>query len=79
MNKTNKRISAPMTWEEFYDVMAAACNAGKLLDGVIVFSASNWKQEYTLEARSYRVCSLSKYFDAEMCGDSLFGDMARHR
>lgn len=69
-----------MTWGEFCDVMAAACSAGERLDGVIVFAASNWEEAYTLEARSYKVCSLSKYFtpfflqgDDPLIGSALDG------
>lgn len=43
-------------------------------EAVIVFTKGSFNREFTEESRSYRVKSDAKYFDANMIGNSLFGD-----
>lgn len=41
--------------------------------GVIVYKSSNWKEQYSLESRSYRVSNANKMFRLA-CSNSLFGN-----
>ncbi len=40
----------------------------------IVFSRSNWRKQYPLKARTYRVSSASSWFKSENIGNCLIGD-----
>lgn len=40
--------------------------------GVVVYKASNWKEEYSLESRSYKVSSDNKAFIPGQLGNSIF-------
>lgn len=42
------------------------------ITGVIVFKASNWAKDYSLESRSYRVSSANKGF-ISCAGSSIYG------
>lgn len=42
------------------------------ITGVIVFKASNWKEPYSLESRSYRVSSANKRFLYRCSGNSIY-------
>ena len=44
------------------------------LSGVIVFKASNWKTDYSLESRSYRVWNNNRAFQTDKISNSLSGD-----
>lgn len=44
------------------------------LIGVVVYKAGNWKTEYSLESRSYKVRSDNKAFIPGMCGNSIYAD-----
>lgn len=41
---------------------------------VIVFSNDSWSRDYSLDSRSYEISSDNKYFDANMGGNSLYGN-----
>ena len=59
-----------LTFEELFDKLENDEN----LNGVIVFKQNrSWKEEYSLEGRSYVVSGDNKYFKPYMLGCSLFG------
>lgn len=60
-----------ISFSQFQEIMKQ--NIGRGLRGIIVFKESNWKQKYSLKSRSYVVSSDAKFWDAEKCGNSLFG------
>jgi hypothetical protein len=43
------------------------------IDGCIVFTEDSFEQQYTLEARTYRVSSNNKAFQPNMGGYSIYG------
>jgi hypothetical protein len=43
-------------------------------EAVVVFAQESFSREFSEEARSYRISSDAKYFDADKIGSSLFGD-----
>lgn len=47
-------------------------NGDKALVGVVVFSSDNWKEDYSLESRSYVISSKAKFFNPNMIGKSLY-------
>lgn len=40
---------------------------------VIVFKTESFKNEYSLDSRSYEISSDAKYFNPNKCGSSLLG------
>mgnify|MGYP003441295885 CR=1 FL=1 len=51
------------------------CNtSGEWKKAVIVFSQDSFNKEFSETARSYRILSDAKYFNADCIGSSLFGD-----
>lgn len=63
MNTLNENENEHISFSEFNEIMWDAREAGKLAVGVIVFKKDNWKTEYSLESRSYRVNNMDNYFD----------------
>ena len=45
-----------------------------VLHGVIVYRADNWTEDYSLEARSYRVSNNNRAFQPGKIARSLFGN-----
>ena len=43
-------------------------------EAVIVFAQESFNREFSEEARSYKISSDAKYFDADKIGKSLFGN-----
>lgn len=65
MNALNENENNHISFSEFNEIMWDAREAGKLAVGVIVFKKDNWKTEYSLESRSYRVNNMDNYFDKD--------------
>lgn len=65
MNALNENENEHISFSEFNKIMWDAREAGKLATGVIVFKKDNWKTEYSLESRSYRVNNMDNYFDKD--------------
>lgn len=65
MNTLNENENEHISFSEFNEIMWDARKAGKLAVGVIVFKKDNWKTEYSLESRSYRVNNMDNYFDKD--------------
>jgi hypothetical protein len=65
MNALNENENKHISFSEFNEIMWDAREAGKLAVGVIVFKKDNWKTEYSLESRSYRVNNIDNYFDKD--------------
>lgn len=63
-----------MTWAELQALFRKANSEGKTLHGVVVYSQSNWDKEYSLESRSYRVCSNDPAFTSGKISNRISGD-----
>ena len=64
-----------LNWHDFSLEMEKVANdrERKPIHGVIVYKQENWSQEYSLEARSYKVSSRNKAFEHWAGSNSLFG------
>ena len=47
---------------------------GEEITGVIVYSAKNWKKEFPLESRSYRISSYNRAFQDSKIANSIIGE-----
>lgn len=43
------------------------------LEAVIVYKKSNWKKDYSVKSRSYKVTNSNRYFQDGKIANSLFG------
>lgn len=59
--------------KNFFRAVESERNKQIHVDGYIVFTADSFDQEYTLEARTYRVSSGNKAFQPYMGGYSIYG------
>lgn len=62
-----------LSFREFKTIMQKHTKDEKPLVGYIVFDPRSFTKEYSLDSRTYRVTSDEKYFNPEMCGNSLWG------
>lgn len=62
-----------MTYHELKEAMEQANRDGIERQGVIVYSQSNWKREFSLESRSYVVSSNNRCFQDGKIANSMFG------
>lgn len=59
-----------ITFDELRDILTEDSSK----EGVIVFKQNvDWKEEYSLEERSYKVSGDNKFFKSYLLGNSLFG------
>lgn len=67
-----EKLTKEQLFDAFYQFNQEHGDATSPLVGVIVFKASNWKEPYSLESRSYRVSSANKGFRS-CAGSSIYG------
>lgn len=71
-----EKLTKAQLFKAFYKFNQEHGNATQFsetsITGVIVFKASNWKQPYSLESRSYRVSSANKRFLPNCSGNSIY-------
>lgn len=65
-----EKLTVNELFKKFYENNV---NGGKEIYGVIVYSSHNWDDEYSLEARSYKVSSNNKRFFDGKTSNSYFG------
>lgn len=62
-----------MTFHDLKRELEQANRDGVERQGVIVYSQSNWEQEFSLESRSYVVSSNNRRFQEGKIANSMFG------
>lgn len=72
-----------ITWKEMVDNLYKHNEIGDTnrkgadpnpIYGVVVYKESNWKQKYSLAARSYVISSDNKFFIPDQIGSSIFAN-----
>lgn len=66
-------MNAKMTFLEFYETMRNARLNGNAMTGVIVYKESNWKEQCSLESRSYVVSNQCNYYDDDKISRAHWG------
>lgn len=62
-----------MSYTELKSLFRKAENEGKHIVGYITFSEDSFDKEYSLESRTYVICSNNKAFQSGMGGYSIYG------
>lgn len=69
----NNEISKEMSYQEMRSLFYESENAGKHINGYVVFAQDSFNQPYSLESRTYVINSDNKAFQSSKGGYSIYG------